>query len=454
MIHPGIMPEPYPGEHFIGLLGRFARKSGYESLRFLLWGGLMRRDYPSRDNGWPPRLRRMLSGISSASSGEFAETLLLHHSPFGLYDLFFPASAARRVFSHLLHGERRLYNRPDDGDRQIAPTGYVKDLTMQTCFECRESDEAEFGVSYWHIEHDCFGAECCWRHGTPLQAFHGTVGKLPLYDPADAAIADFQSSEGYTVSRPDCEYAQSAARLLRLSGTGYIGDRLQQVYAPLIDEIADALRQRRWSRSPRAQRALDLVLDEWGRRLSYPEQSARKVLRQIVCDIRDGDASFATRMIGLSAHEPVGQLAMHQLGFVNIVEAAECSASENAATRTIGACGFPRCRKYLPDYRERLERVRGVKRLAVRARCECGFTCEAKSGQLFIEVTDFGELAKAMLDELVRDGIEDEGTLSRVLSLPRHAIGTLRTRRRRSVGVAESGMSGSRADVTPKFNRL
>lgn len=427
MIHPGILPEPYPGEHFLGLLGRFARRAGYESLRFLLWGGLMRGDYPSRDTGWPPRLRRILSGISSASSGELAETLLLHHSPYGLYDLFFPASAARRVFTHLLHGDHRLYSRPDhDG-----PQGYVTDLTLPTCVECRESDEAEFGESYWHIEHDGFGIECCWRHGTPLQAYHGSVVYLPLYNPADAGAADFQSSERTYVSTQDAAYAQSAVRLQRLAGAGYIGDQLQQLYAPLIEEIADALQLNRWSRSRRVQRVLDLVLDEWGRTLSYSERLAKKVLRQIVCDIRDGDAKFAMRMIGVCAHEPVSQLAMQQLGVVNIVEAAERKVSENAAMRTIRACGFPRCRRFLPDYRERLERIRGVKRLSTRGHCECGFTCEAKSGQSLIEITDFGELARAMLNELLHDGIEDEGALSRVLSLPPHAIAALRTHSRR-----------------------
>jgi len=47
--------------------------------------------------------------------------------------------------------------------------GNLKATGLRECSACREADIREYGVSYWHREHQISPVSVCWRHGTRLQ---------------------------------------------------------------------------------------------------------------------------------------------------------------------------------------------------------------------------------------------------------------------------------------------
>ena len=447
MIHTGVLDEPYPDEHFLGLLGRFARARQLISLRDLGWGP--RSLFDRTANRFPnlPRLRRMLSGVSSARSGALAEVLLLRHSRLSLYALFLPATAARRMVSRFLrswlpvtiHGQHHSLLDLSPEER----IGYLR-----FCASCIQQDLETYRVTYWHVAHDLPGVRVCSIHVKPLRTLSGSPRRIALIGPGEADERIEHYAWGLTwesaQSEIETRYARLATALHALGGSGYIGHELAVEYGVLIEHLLAAERMPRRARPDRIGLALDILsyerTEEIRRTYGRHAAAAYRVLRHLRNEVAAGGPDFAVGIMAQSAYSPADQLSMGALGLINL----ERAAARAVQSRAMVVCGFRRCRRFTPDFVEQFERRRGVSRLETRGACVCGFTITAARGDR--PTIDYGVLARDMLRELVQNGVRAEVDLAGALGIDVADIASMRanarhaatiTRRHRAIPVEE-----------------
>lgn len=100
----------------------------------------------------------------------------------------------------------------------IVPSG------MRFCIDCCEQDMQEFGVPYWHREHQFKFVSCCWKHGSRLKEVRRQVGK------------------GYRLDLPDVGWSEDPGFELRLPKASRNGIDLEVASA-----FVTILRSPRWS---------------------------------------------------------------------------------------------------------------------------------------------------------------------------------------------------------------
>ena len=422
MIHPGALPEPFPDEHFLGLLGRHARELGYRSLRQFRWGWPFQ-ELPNQRNHQLPVLRRLFSGISSTQCGPMVETLLLRHSRVGVFDLFLPASTARRHLAKYLVSWTPA-GKPGATHPFVDIHQSTGTVCLPFCVRCMADDVATIGEAYCHTLHDLPGVTVCAIHDRPLDLIWAPAILAPMIRPTEAPPVPAMIRTLWRAREGGHEFAvrfaQAASHLHAIAGTGYLGEALATEYRLFADELLCGMRLPHGERTERAQIALGLLDRPHMRDVATNHvRRARHVIKSIVRDTVAGGVAFAARMIARAAHDPASQMTMAAFGLIDITTIVANHRRVRASAMGIRICGFARCRQFAPDYRERFDRLGGIARLELSGGCVCGFRIKVSAGSRHV-VVSYDGLAREMLWELRRSGISDTPTLARLLGLAEH----------------------------------
>lgn len=166
-------PIPFPGETVYGLLLRHHERSGNVSLK---------QSYDNVLNNWRgDALSNQLCGVHASLVLALPEdhplnnleALLLQHTTLPFY-LYFDQARIRclpAIIDQVKSG-KALWHVIGRGSRGISRTLSAP----QFCLDCVRADRRQFGIGYWHREHQLPWVLVCPFHGTPLLKAYTTHG--------------------------------------------------------------------------------------------------------------------------------------------------------------------------------------------------------------------------------------------------------------------------------------
>lgn len=150
------LPKALPDELLLSRLIRFVTISGISSREFL------QDCFGSKKTSLHPFLTSGLNSIARLCN-EDANSLLKEQTLAPLFCFYLPVHAPYLRSMMLTNNGARAFRAS-----QLASFGSGQSLGLKSCSLCVHNDISEYGVSYWHRNHQIPGVNACSRHGTTL----------------------------------------------------------------------------------------------------------------------------------------------------------------------------------------------------------------------------------------------------------------------------------------------
>lgn len=213
------LPKAFPDEVLLSRLIRFVTISGVSSTTFLEYS------FGSRKTSIHPFLTSGLSCIAELCN-EDANALLKEQTLAPLFCFYLP------VHADYLH-KMMLTNNGAKAFRasQLASFGSGQSLGLKSCPLCVQEDLSNYGVSYWHRNHQIPGVSACGHHGTVLSFLELTQRQRIIRQ----LLPQFETKIQYS---PSVEYMVAAfsTQLLSLLTTENPVHKITDVYHYYLNE--------------------------------------------------------------------------------------------------------------------------------------------------------------------------------------------------------------------------
>ena len=150
-------PPSYPGESLNSRVSRYHILSGNTAFSTTV-AELFERAIVGLSQVIPPNIDVLAAGLPGDAQ-ENLKSIILENT---LFPLFLPFIGKA---GHVQNAAANWYG----GEITHMPRRVVgKHGETFLCLDCLHQDETEFGLAYWHREHQAPGVTVCWRHNSPL----------------------------------------------------------------------------------------------------------------------------------------------------------------------------------------------------------------------------------------------------------------------------------------------
>lgn len=165
-------PVPLEGETLFSLVARLYLRAGFKSPHGMFRrAGLRNGSSVASPLGGPylPMLFKALPELSEVLSLEDA---VWRHTTSPIYLALSNGGSGSKSRSKFIETVLEAgWKGIPRSSFHIVPSG------MRFCIDCCEQDMQQFGIPYWHREHQFKFVSCCWKHGSRLKEVRKQVGK-------------------------------------------------------------------------------------------------------------------------------------------------------------------------------------------------------------------------------------------------------------------------------------
>jgi hypothetical protein len=399
------LPDGYPDELLFSIVSRLARSLGYTRLEEL--SPTPRSHIDSVSPFGLTGLTWIVSPLRYDDPNAVIRHYALTHSPLRYLLPFESTGGSELVVSSLRLGThcyagaftakwfRQLVDEIDYRPR------------LRWCPECADADLHTVGERYWHLSHQLPCSLVCAQHGVWLESEPHTDTLAPrIPDPK----LSFARRPLRRAPAPGVRALAEADRaMLELAPFGFFGhqmrcaiERALGVERARLDVRVDALRN--------VVRMFDG--DEWRPvRESFPFWPVKLLSERDLVDLLS--TSYNSRLT------TAFHVFMSALLRIDLAQMLANAVDASSGTLVESICGGRFCQRYSVRWADAARRRAGGLGQRARLECvDCGFAAEWSTASHDVAVREAGAHARAVVRELLDDGIREAQDVARIVGVP------------------------------------